>query len=704
MNDKSKLENSENMETKDISSETLDTEATILYESTDTHPPAEADDQLSPDEFRELTDEEAAELAGKYDMEANYRKFKGVPKIVIRWMCIMFSVFMLVINIWPLLVPQVHRASFVGLVVMLAFLLYPARKKNNSRINYIPWYDFILAVVGLICYFYYVFNFRTIVAQNMRFTTLDFIFAIAGVIILFIACKRVVGIPLMVVVGGFIAYFFFGGHIPGIFGHPGVWDAQFIFTRLFYDLGGVLNVPIGVAATFIFVFMLFGASLEKTGIGQLFIDISNKVAGRATGGPAKVAVIVSALEGSVSGSSVANTVASGSFTIPMMKKMGYEKNFAGAVEAAASTGGQLVPPILGAAAFLMAEITGIPFTQIAIAAIVPSILYFAGVFAAVHYEAKKKKLRGMPADAIPSFKAVFERLHLVLGIAAIIFFLAKGFTPTRSALLAILVSIIVSMFRRDTRITPSKALDILETGARNTIGVAVACAMAGMIVGVVTITGLGNSFIGAMLNLATGIEHETVRIFIVLLFCMVACLILGLGVPTTAKYVIMATIAAPILTSSPLYVNLLAAHMFVFYFATDADITPPVGLAAYAGAAISKGSPIRTCLIATRLAVAAYIVPYIFVFSPQMLFVDATIFEVILLTLTGMVGVFSVAAGLTGFYAVRMQWFERVFAITGGIMLIDPGFLTSAIGVSMMLAVMLFQRFKFIRNKKEAAA
>jgi len=663
-----------------------------------------------------VNEEELQRIMAKVDKESNVRQYAGVPKSVMRWLCVAFTLYMLVINnafyFFPLnrlgfistlghLPPQVHRSSFVALLLLFTFLLYPARKKDGVRVNYVPWYDLILGVAGAACFLYYAFNFQTIVGQMATFTTVDVVVAIVGITILFIACYRVVGLPLMVVVGLFIAYAYFGRFIPGMFGHPG-YTVRRIFTYLFYTTEGVIGTPIGVASTFIFLFLLFSAFLIRTGISSLFIDLANVIAGRAVGGPAKVSVVVSALEGMVSGSSIANTVASGSFTIPLMKRLGYEKNFAGGVEAAASTGGQILPPILGAAAFLMAEITGIPFYQIALGALIPAVLYFTCVFASVHFESKKQGLRPIPEEEIPKFRSLIGRLHLLLPLAALIFFLATGTTIARAALYATLVAIVVSMIRRDTRLSPAKFFDALEAGAKNSIGVGVACAMAGMIVGVVTLTGLGMTFATSMVALADGIAHEGIRMVVILFFCMLASLILGLGVPTTAKYLIMATITAPILVG--LGIPVLAAHMFVFFFATDADITPPAGLAGYAAAAISGGTPMKTCLIAMRLAMAAYIVPYAFAFNPQMLFISPTVGGVIHIIISSLIGILGVAAGLSGFLVRRLHGYERVLLIGGGILLINAHVITDIIGGVLVVGLYVLQRVQVKRKASDAVA
>jgi len=660
-----------------------------------------------------IDEEELRRTMAKVDKESNTRQYAGVPKSVMRWLCVAFTLYMLIINnafyFFPFnrleffstfghLPPQVHRSSFVALLLLYTFLLYPARKKDGVRVNYVPWYDLILGVVGAACFLYYAFNFQTIVGQMATFTSVDVVVAVVGIAILFIACYRVVGLPLMVVVGTFIAYAYFGRFIPGMFGHAG-YTVRRIFTYLFYTTEGVIGTPIGVASTFIFLFLLFSAFLIRTGISTLFIDLANVIAGRAVGGPAKVSVVVSALEGMVSGSSIANTVASGSFTIPLMKRLGYEKNFAGGVEAAASTGGQILPPILGAAAFLMAEITGIPFSQIALGALIPAVLYFTCVFASVHFESKKQGLRPIPEDEIPKFRTLIGRLHLLLPLVALIFFLSTGTTIARAALYATLVAIVVSMIRKDTRLTPGRFFDAMEAAAKNRIGVGVACAMAGMIVGVVTLTGLGMTFATSMVSLADGIGNEAVRMVVILFFCMLASLILGLGVPTTAKYLIMATITAPILVS--LGIPVLAAHMFVFFFATDADITPPAGLAGYAAAAISGGTPMKTCLIAMRLAMAAYIVPYAFAFNPQMLFIDATVLGIVHIVISSLIGIMGVAAGLSGYLARPLRLIERIVLISGGLLLINANLVTDIIGAVLVVGLYFLQK---AQNRKEAGA
>ncbi|NLO40600.1 MAG: TRAP transporter permease [Ruminiclostridium sp.] len=614
-------------------------------------------------------------LMAEYDRESNTRHYKGVPRVVVRYMLAAFALYvfyMNLISVWP---EQIRRASFVGLIVFMAFVLYPAKKKTAKRENFVPWYDLALGIIGAACFFYYVVNFETLALKATRIGQIDVIIGLIGILIIAEVCRRVVGLPILVVAGAFVIYAFATGYS----------ITRIVYT-LFYTLDGVIGTPIGVCSTFIVLFIILGSFLEKTNIGTFFIDIANSIAGRATGGPAKVAVISSALEGMYSGSSVANTVGSGSVTIPVMKKTGYDKDFAAAVEAAASTGGQIMPPIMGAAAFLMAEMTDMPYATIAVAAIFPAILYFTGIFMMVHFEAKKTGLKGLPKESIPNFfKLLLTKGYLFLPIVVLITTMSIGYTASRAACLAILAAIIVSMFRKETRLTPKGFVESLENGAKNTIGVAAACAIAGVIVGIVSLTGIGLKLADGLLLLSGGID------IFALFLTMIACIILGMGVPTTANYVIMATITAPIILKLIPGTPVLAAHMFVFYFGIVADITPPVALAAYAGAAISGGNPIRTGVIATRLAIAAFIIPYMFVLNPAMLLIDASILQIIQFICTSMIGMFAISGGMEGFMKKKLPWWQRVLAVGAGLLLIDLGLVTDLIGIAIIGVVVVLQ-------------
>ncbi|NLU52478.1 MAG: TRAP transporter permease [Clostridiaceae bacterium] len=627
------------------------------------------------------------EVMAEYDRESNTRHYVGVPREIVRWILAAFTIYVFYMNLisaWP---EQIRRASFVGLIIFMAFMMYPARKKTAKRLNFVPWYDILLGVVGSACYFYYVVNFSSMAQKATRISQTDVWIGIIGTLIIAEVCRRVVGVPILVVAGAFIVYAFSAGY-----------SLNRIVYTLFYTLDGIIGTPIGVCSTFIVLFIILGSFLEKTNIGSFFIDIANSVAGFSSGGPAKVAVISSALEGMYSGSSVANTVGSGSVTIPIMKKTGYDKDFAAAVEAAASTGGQIMPPVMGAAAFLMAEMTDTPYATIAVAAIFPAVLYFAGIFLMVHFEAKKLGLKGLPKEMIPNFfKLLLTKGYLFLPIVVLITTMSIGYTASRAACLAILAAIIVSMFRRETRLSPKTFVEALENGAKNTIGVAAACAIAGIIVGIVSLTGLGLKLADTLLMLSGGID------IVALFLTMIACIILGMGVPTTANYVIMATITAPIILKLIPGTPVLAAHMFVFYFGIVADITPPVALAAYAGSAISGGNPLRTGVIATRLAITAFIIPYIFVLNPAMLLINTSIYKVILIIITSSIGMFAIAGGLEGYMKKPMPWWQRIIAIIGGLGMIDPNLLTDLIGLALILFV-IFMQYIVKDNKSKAIA
>lgn len=624
----------------------------------------------------------------KYDRESNIRKYEGVPKQIVRYALAAFTFFVVYMNLFANWDERLRRASFLGLVILLIFIVYPA-KKGVKRTNYIPWYDIILGVGGAGTYFYFVFNFREIINHANRISQLEIILGVIGILVAMEACRRSVGIPILVVASAFIIYAFTTGK-----------SLRLIVYNLFYTTSGVIGTPIGVCSTFIALFIIFGSFLEKTGISEFFIQLANSIAGASAGGPAKVAVISSALCGMVSGSSVGNTVTTGSVTIPLMKKTGYAPEFAGAVEAAASTGGQIMPPIMGAAAFLMAEMAGVSYASVALRAILPAALYFTGIFLMVHLEAKRLGLKGTSKDDLPKFGKLFLRSgYLLLPLVALVWMIMAGRTMSRAAMIATLIAIAVSMFRKETRLNITGFFDALENGARSTLSVASACSIAGIIAGVVTMTGLGQKLISAIVGVSGG------HLIIAMVLTMFTCIVLGMGVPTTANYIIMATTCAPILIQMNMDVR--AAHMFVFYFGIVADITPPVALAAYAGSAIAKSNPMKTGITATKLAIAAFIIPYIFGLNPAMLFVHVENFgftqvlEVVQIIITSFVGLFGVAAGVEGYMQTKMSWLERLIAIGGGLLLIYPGLVTDIAGVAVVAIVFILQG---IKKKKLAVA
>ena len=636
------------------------------------------------DDLEHISAAEVNEIMAKYDRESATRIFSGNKALLIKGLLIAFTLFAISINTFIRLNAQVHRSMFIAFILFLAYLLYPARKNAPKNTNKVPWYDILLALASSGSFLYMSFNYKQLISQAGSYTQFDMTIAIIAIVLLLEACRRVVGLPILIVVSCFIAYAYFGNYVPGYFSHRG-FSLQRIATHLYFTTEGVIGTPLAVCSTFIFLFILFGAFLERTGIGQFFIDIANSLAGKATGGPAKVAVIASALQGTITGSSVANTVSSGSFTIPMMKKMGYRPEFAAAVEAAASTGGQIMPPIMGAAAFLMSEMTGIPYSNIIIAAIIPAFLYFTGIMIMVHLEAKRYGLKGLPPEEIPNFfRLMLGYWYLLIPLVVLVTMMMTGYTPARAALIAIVLSIVVSMFRKETRMDFSTFLGALEAGARNIIGVGVACAVAGMIVGTVTLTGIGLKLANGLLMLSGG------NILLALFFTMIASIVLGMGVPTTANYVIMATITAPIVLQ--LGVDLLPAHMFVFYFGIVADITPPVALAAYAGSAIARSNPLKTGVQATKLAIAAFIIPYIFALNPSLLLIGSEPLDIILVTLTALAGMTGVAAATEGYIFAKMNPLIRIVSLIGGLMLIIPGIYTDLGGLALLSIAFVFQK------------
>ncbi|MDR1701951.1 MAG: TRAP transporter permease [Sporomusaceae bacterium] len=632
----------------------------------------------NPDELDEATKAALAEL----DSESNTRTLKGPIGLMVSAIALAFTCFQLYTGMFGSLDAYLQRAVHLGFGLGLVYLLFPMRSKWSKKTLH-P-IDAILAVVAVLSPAYVFIEYQQLVLRAGMINDIDLIFGFVGFVLLLEATRRVVGIPMLTVAILFVIYAFAGPYVPGALAHRGLDLGAFI-GHLYYTTEGIFGIPLGVSATFIFLFIVFGSFLEITGLGKFFIDIANAIAGWAAGGPAKVAVLSSGLMGTISGSSVANVAGTGSFTIPMMKKLGYDKNFAGAVEAAASTGGQLMPPIMGAAAFLMAEFVGIPYIEIVKAATVPAILYFAGIWIGVHLEAKKNNLKGVPRDQLPKAMVLFkEKGHLAIPLVVILYLLVAGYTPMKAALWAIFLSIAAAMLRKSTRINFKQIIEALISGAKGALGVVVACATAGVIIGVVTKTGVGLKVASTLMDWSGGV------LILAMMFTMITSLLLGMGVPTTANYVITSTIAAPALVL--MGVPILAAHMFVFYFGIIADVTPPVALAAFAGAAISKGEPLMTGVNASKLAIGAFLIPYIFVFSPVMLMIDATPLSVIGVTITATIGMIGVSASLVGYLITRSNPLERVLSFVGGILLVDPGLATDAVGFGILAVVYLLQR------------
>ena len=622
----------------------------------------------------------------KYDRESNTRVWEGTPKILVSCVLALFSLFCIYVTLFATWLDELRLTTFMAYIMFIGYLVFPA-KKGMQRVNYMPWYDIVLMVVGTGAFLYYAINAKEIVS---RFSILPYevVIGILGIACLAELCRRCVGLPILCVAGALLIYALIWGST-----NPNFIKRITEYVRvLFYSKEGILSTPVNVCSKYIVVFIIFGAFLERTGIADFFIQIANALVGRFSGGPAKVAVVASALEGMVSGSSVANTVGSGAVTIPLMKKTGYKPEFAAAAEASASTGGQIMPPIMGAAAFLMAETIGVPYANVVTKAILPAVLYFAGVFITVHLEAKKEGLRGLTKEELPRLKPLLKKTYLLLPLILLIYLVASSTKSIAyAAAIAIAVAIVVSRVEKETRITPKRLLEALAAGGQGMITVAVACGIAGIVAGIIGVTGLAFMPFNGIVAVAGN------QVIIALFRTMLCCIILGMGVPTTANYCIMAATCAPILIK--MGVPEVAAHFFVFYFGIVADLTPPVALAAYAGAAIANANPMKTAFTATKLAIGAFIVPYVFALNPAMLFIDTTVPEVILICITSVAGIFGVSAALEGYFLRSMGWYERVISVAGGLLLIYPGWVTDVIGLGLLAVVVVVQLIG--RNKEE---
>ena len=730
-------------------------------------------------EEKQTTAEELDAIMRKYDRESNVRVWEGKWKIVVGIILAAFSLYCIYVTLFANMLDQVRLSSFMGLVIVMGYLTYPA-KKGRVKVNYMPWYDIVLMVLGAAAFLYYTFRAPQLMTTRIKTKLTDPVYitaGIVGILVLCELCRRSVGLPILCVAGAFLAYTIY------FYAKDGKMMSNVVH-ELFYNENGLFSTPVNVCSKYIVVFIIFGAFLEKTGISEFFISLANGLTGRFAGGPAKVAVISSALCGMVSGSSVGNTVTTGSITIPMMKKTGYDKNFSGAVEAAASTGGQIMPPIMGAAAFLMADYLGVPYSNIIVRAILPACLYFLGVFLSVHLEAKRLGLKGLSKEQLPRIKELMKESYLLLPLAILIYLVCSNMkTMQFSAAVSILATIVVGLisnylkmrkavkntsaedsasfneayllpfaiivylllsiridvvpsliataiisvvvwffscyiimrkaYRRiratdenvreataevhESLFKPVNVFMALENGGRNCISVAVACGVAGLICGCLTVTGLASTVINAIVTISQG------KLFLGLLLTMICCIILGMGLPTTATYCIMASTCAPILIQ--MGVPDLAAHFFVFYYGIVADITPPVALAAYAGSAISGGSPMKTGVNATKLAIAGFIIPFIFALSPDMLLINTTWYEVLLITVTSIIGMYGVTIGLSGFSSFEQRGqnrmfgiIQRIIAIAGGLLLIYPGWITDLAGIALVGAVLLWRRFSSRQN------
>ena len=649
------------------------------------------------------------EVMRKYDRESNTRIWEGTPKVVISIMLAAFSVYCIFMTLFSTALPETRLSLFLAFVTIVGYMMYPIRK-NHVRPNHMPWYDIVLMAVGAACFFYFAFNATEIIHMGSRIQPLQIAVALVGTLILMELCRRCVGIPILVVVICLLVYVFYWQFNNGTNLYMTLRN---LTSKLFYSTSGLIGTPINVCYTYIVLFIIFGAFLERTGIAEFFISLANRIAGWSSGGAAKVAVISSALCGMVSGSSVGNTVTTGSVTIPMMKKTGYKPEFAGAVEAASSTGGQIMPPIMGAAAFLMAEYMGVPYIDVAVKAIIPALLYFTGIFITVHLEAKKLGLQGIPRDQLPKISFLLKNCYLILPLVLLVWLVSTGTrTMAYSAAISILGAFVIGfinffmtelrlkpedksaggVFKDSLRLSLSAAYEALQSGARNCITVAAACAMAGLIAGCITITGLASTLINVIVNFA---GDATI---IGLVLTMLTCIVLGMGVPTTANYCIMAATTAPILIA--LGIPQVPAHFFVFYFGIVADITPPVALAAYAGSAIAKSDPMKTGLNAAKLAIAAFIVPYILALNPVMVLEgDINALTLSIVIITSIIGLYGVACALNGNLFTKINPVFRILFAIAGISMMVPETISDLVGIAAIIVLTVIQYLLGKKNR-----
>ncbi|QTD41118.1 TRAP transporter permease [Sporosarcina sp. Te-1] len=634
---------------------------------------------------------DAQDILEKFDKENQYRVNIGKWAWIVTFLGVALTVFHLYTGMTSVLPSQQQGAIHLGTALGIIFLLYPAKKEWRKTQKSVPWYDVLLAFTAMYVAYHKIIFFDSILQSRVSgYSFLDITISLLGILLVLEATRRTVGLPIVIVASIAIGYAVFGNHIPTkILSHPG-FAVDRTVTNLWYRESGVFGTPLQISAKFIFLFLFFGVLLVNTPIGQFFNNLAFSLTGRFTGGTAKAAVVASALQGTVSGSSVGNTVATGSFTIPMMKRAGFKPEFAAATEASASTGGQIMPPMMGAAAFIMMEYLGVSYAQIMLAAVIPAILYFTGIFIGTHFEAKRLKILGLPKSELPVFKKIFVRDgYMIIPLLVIILTIMSGFTPQRAALFGIASAFLIWLFnalvRKESEFSFQKIIYVLEQGGRVALPVIAAVATAGIIAGVVSMTGLGAKFASGIIALSNG------YLILALFFTMVACIVLGMGLPTTANYVVTATIAAPALINE-FGIAPIAAHMFVFYFGIVADITPPVCLAAYAGAGIAKANPFKTGMTAVKLAIAAFIIPYIFIYNPIFVFVDITPFKLIAGLLTALIGMIGVSSAVIGFFIRNSRLWERIVLFGAGLMLILPELYTSLAGIILISLIWLIQK------------
>lgn len=622
------------------------------------------------------------------------RSLKGTTGKIITCIAVLMSLFHLYTAFFGVFESIMQRSAHLAFALALTFAVYKPTKKVMES-EKIPWYDWIFIALSLGAYSYFVLNGQSISSRMSYIETLSTLQIAIGIIaglLLIEATRRVVGNALLIIILVCLAYGFWGHLAPGVLSHR-EFTTMWIVDHLFYTVTGVFSTPLGVSATFIFLFILFGKFLEVSGAGEFFINLSVAGMGKYRGGPAKTAIVASSILGTISGSAVANTVTTGAFTIPLMKKTGYKKEFAGAVEAVSSTGGQIMPPIMGASAFIIASYLGIPYMDVALAAAIPALLFYLCLYFQVDLRAKRLGLMGLKKSELPNFWTVMKNGFLFfVPLVVIVYMLVSGFSPMRAGLFSIGATILVAAVMKSTRLSLGTIFRALDLGAKAAIETAIACAAAGIIIGIIGLTGIGLKFSSIIIELSGGI------LIVTLIFTMITSIILGMGLPTVAAYIVQVPLTIPALIE--LGVAPLAAHMFIFYFAILSAITPPVALAAFAAAGISGAEPMKTGLVSMKLGLAAFIVPFMFVYGESLLLIGDTQ-TIILSVITACIGIWGIACAVEGWLLRHAYWYERLILFVGALLMIIPGLLSDIIGISILVSIVLLQKVTLKQSEKE---
>jgi TRAP transporter 4TM/12TM fusion protein len=608
------------------------------------------------------------------------REFKKPISLILLVIAVSMSMFHLYTGAFGVFTAMIQAGVHLAFALALIFLLFPATKKS-PRVK-LPIYDILLSIAGFSVGLYVVLNYGEILAREGSATPLEIVLGVVATLLVLEATRRTLGLSMVILSFLFILYAYFGAYIPGELGHRG-YSVERIAYQMYLTTSGIFATPLVVSATIIAMFVLFGAFLNRSGAGKYFMDIAMGLTGRTRGGPAKAAVVGSCLMGTVSGSAVANAVTVGTFTIPLMIRGGYKRDIASAIEAVASTGGQIMPPVMGAVAFVMAELTNIPYINICIAAALPAILYFFSLFMVIHFEALKFGLKGLSGSQLPDVKkALFESIHLFIPLLLLVYLLIKGYSPMYVAFRVIVLLLIISMIRKATRMNLKNIITSLEDGARSVLGVAAACASGGIIIGVITLTGLGVKLSSWLVDISGG------SLFILLILTMLSSLVLGLGLPTVACYVLLAALVAPAIVSSG--ISVMAAHLFILYYGIISAITPPVALAAYATSGISGSNPNRVGWIACWIGLISYVVPFMFVYGPGLL-MEGPILECLKAAITSIIGCVAIAGGIVGHILRKCLLVERILLLGAGLLLINTLLITDIIGISIFIVILAFQ-------------